>query len=249
MTLGKESKKIVPSKLGIKVTEFLEANFTKLMDYKFTEEIKKDLDKIANGKLKRYNVVDKFYKYLQECTGKLNLDDGDNCIGEYDGENILLLNRQYGKFIKYKKTIVNLSKLINAHDLKLKNEELRDNDSNSSNNSNNSKDNKKIVKAFIKELDNPKIEKSMPKTESLFEWKIKRTKYLLRKSKNNSYYVEEIGQNDKQKSTFSLKFAFNKISRDKGLDISDENVDEICSFITNEDIINAKEFFAKLKKK
>ena len=249
MTLGKEKHKFVPSKLGIKVTEFLEANFAKLMDYKFTEEMEKDLDKIANGKLKRFNVVDKFYKYLQECTGKLNLDDGDNCIGEYEGENILLLNGQWGKFIKHKKTIVNLSKLVNAHDLKLKNEELGDNDSKNSSCSNDSKDNKKIVKAFIKELDNPKIEKNTPKTESLFEWKIKRTKYLLRKSKNNSYYVEEIGQNDKQKSTFSLKFAFNKISKDKELDISDENVDEICSFITNEDIINAKEFFAKLKKK
>jgi DNA topoisomerase-1 len=248
MILGQEVKKFVPSKLGIKVTEFLEENFTKLMNYKFTEEMEKDLDKIACGKSKRYDIVDKFYKYLLECVDKLKVDD--NKIGQYDGDDILLLNGKWGKFIKYKKTIINLSKLISAHDLKLKNNNLADNYSNSDNNSYNTKDNKKIIKAVINEIDYPKIEKSVASnTESLYDWKIKRTKYLLKKSKNNSYYVEERDQNDKVTFTFSLKFAFNKISKDKELPISDYNINEICSFVTEDDITNAKDFFYNLKKK
>ena len=61
--------------------------------------------------------------------------------------------------------------------------------------------------------------------------------------------MEERGVNDKVKGTFSLKFAINKISREKDLVISDDNINEICTFITNEDIINTKAFFENMNKK
>jgi DNA topoisomerase I len=263
MILGKETKKFVPTELGIKVTEFLEENFSKLMDYKFTEQMEKDLDKVACGKMKRYDVVDVFYKYLNECLGKLKITNNNNnnnngngiCIGTHEEEDILLLNGEYGKFIKHKKTIINFAKLINAYNLKLKNDndENADESYNSNKTTNtdfsvNSKNNKKIANAFIKELGNPII-KNVSNTVSLYEWKNKRTKYVLKKSKNNSYYVEEKGQDDKTKMMFSLKFIMNKISKEKELEINDKNINEICSNITNEDVINAKQYFDNLKKK
>lgn len=266
MTLGKEIRKFVPTKLGIKVTEFLETNFAKLMDYKFTEEMEKDLDKIANGKSKRFNVVDKFYKYLLECIGKLKFENAYICLGEHEGENIMLFDGEHGKFIKYKKTLINLKKLIGAYDIKLKDIEKIDPDkdvgdsdesnksydskkSNNTNYSDNSKNNKRVTKAVIKELSNPIIKNATNNNNLVYEWKIKRTKYVLKKSRNDLYYVEERGVNDKVKGTFSLKFAINKISREKDLVISDDNINEICTFITNEDIINTKEFFENMNKK
>lgn len=244
LIIGKEIKKFVPSELGIKVTNFLEDNFTTLMDYKFTESMEKNLDKVACGKMKRFDVVELFYKYIIESIAKLRTDNkfvnnnssngGNNAIGSYEDEDILLLNGEYGKFIKYKKTIINLDKLVSAHDLTLKGNE---------------KDNKKLTKAVIEELTNPKIKKYEP-TDNLYEWKIKSMKYLLKKStKYDSYYVEEWGAKNNKKMSFSLKFVFARISKDKDLEISDKNINKICSYITNEDIIETKEYFQKLNKK
>lgn len=48
--LGKEKKKLVPTELGLKTTEFLEKNFNKIMNYDFTANMEKDLDNVAEGK-------------------------------------------------------------------------------------------------------------------------------------------------------------------------------------------------------
>jgi DNA topoisomerase I len=251
LVIGKEIKKFVPSELGIKVTNFLEENFTTLMDYKFTESMEKNLDKVACGKMKRFDVVETFYKYIAESISKLKVDNkfinnnnsnsGNNAIGTNDGEDILLLNGKFGKFIKHKENSpINLDKLILAHNLKLK--EINGDEKYDGS------DNKKIAKAYIKELDNPKIVKYDPNTNNLFEWKIKKMKYLLKKSRNDSYYVEEWDDKNNKKMMFSLKFIFSRITRDKDLELSDDNINKICSHVTNSDITETKEYFKNLKK-
>ena len=57
-----EKKALVPTELGIQVTEYLEEYFKNVMDIKFTAEMEKQLDNVELGEEKWQEVVDKFYK-------------------------------------------------------------------------------------------------------------------------------------------------------------------------------------------
>ena len=48
-----DKKRFVPTDLGAKVVQMLEANLPKIMDTKFTALMEEDLDKIADGEMKR----------------------------------------------------------------------------------------------------------------------------------------------------------------------------------------------------
>ena len=57
-----EKKALVPTELGIQVTEYLEEYFKNEMDIKFTADMEKQLDDVELGKVKWQNIVDNFYK-------------------------------------------------------------------------------------------------------------------------------------------------------------------------------------------
>jgi DNA topoisomerase-1 len=59
--IGKEKNKFVPTSVGKIVAEFLTDKFPEIMKYKFTAEMEKQLDEIANGKLKWKNALKQFY--------------------------------------------------------------------------------------------------------------------------------------------------------------------------------------------
>jgi DNA topoisomerase-1 len=59
-----EEKKFVPTDLGINVVEYLEENFSDIMNYNFTAELEKELDLVAEGKLDWVAGIDQFYKKL-----------------------------------------------------------------------------------------------------------------------------------------------------------------------------------------
>lgn len=69
-----EKKRFIPTDLGMKLTEMLDKNFSKIMDYKFTAHMEEDLDKIAQGELERDNLLKEFWnsfeKDLQAFKGK-----------------------------------------------------------------------------------------------------------------------------------------------------------------------------------
>ncbi|HNY05722.1 MAG TPA: type I DNA topoisomerase [Candidatus Egerieousia sp.] len=58
---GAEKNKLFPEDIGILVTDFLEKNFTSIMDYGFTAKIEDDFDKVAAGKLVWNNLIKSFY--------------------------------------------------------------------------------------------------------------------------------------------------------------------------------------------
>lgn len=58
---GAEKNKLFPQDIGILVTDFLEQNFTSIMDYGFTAKIEGDFDKIAEGKMVWNNLIKSFY--------------------------------------------------------------------------------------------------------------------------------------------------------------------------------------------
>ncbi len=56
-----EKKYLVPTELGVMVTEYLEEYFPNEMDIKFTADMEKQLDDVEVGKVEWQDIVDKFY--------------------------------------------------------------------------------------------------------------------------------------------------------------------------------------------
>ena len=108
ITLGKEKNKFVPTHLGIMVTNFLIAYFSKIMDYKFTASMEDKLDEIAAGEIKWYKVMKEFYdefhplvlKVLQSKT--IIEDKYTRVIGKdpETGIDIIATMGKYGPMIK-----------------------------------------------------------------------------------------------------------------------------------------------------
>ncbi len=59
---GKDSNKLIPTDTGKVVTDFLVKQFEEVMEYDFTKEVEDELDDIADGKKKRVEVLEHFYK-------------------------------------------------------------------------------------------------------------------------------------------------------------------------------------------
>ena len=57
-----EKKAIVPTELGVTVTEYLEEYFQNVMNIKFTAEMEQQLDDVELGKVEWQNIVDVFYQ-------------------------------------------------------------------------------------------------------------------------------------------------------------------------------------------
>tara|TARA_B100001057_G_scaffold458098_1_gene507015 strand:- start:44 stop:2515 length:2472 start_codon:yes stop_codon:yes gene_type:complete len=58
---GSEKGKLVPSEVGIIVTDFLVNNFPNILDYNFTANVEKDFDRIASGNQEWTNILNDFY--------------------------------------------------------------------------------------------------------------------------------------------------------------------------------------------
>jgi DNA topoisomerase-1 len=71
IVIGKENNKLIPTNLGIIVTEFLMKYFSDIVDYKFTASMEDSLDKIAEGAKKWTTVLDGFYKNFHPTVEKL----------------------------------------------------------------------------------------------------------------------------------------------------------------------------------
>lgn len=113
--IGAEKNKLVPTENGIKVVEFLENNFTKLMNYEFTALMEEALDDIADGKKNWINVLREFYNEFHPIVEKVMLDiklepiDNGRLLGQHPdrGLNIYVTTTSKGnavKMIEYTKT-------------------------------------------------------------------------------------------------------------------------------------------------
>jgi DNA topoisomerase-1 len=69
--IGKENNKLIPTSLGILVTDFLIKNFNQIVDYKFTALMEELLDKIAEGKKVWHKVLQEFYDNFHPVVKKL----------------------------------------------------------------------------------------------------------------------------------------------------------------------------------
>lgn len=109
MIIGKETKKFVPTQLGITVTNFMNTHFPNIMEYKFTADMECTLDKIANGVLNWKSELHKFYNSFHPSVVKLNnalpvpKNINDRLLGKHpetQGELYASITK-YGHVVKY----------------------------------------------------------------------------------------------------------------------------------------------------
>jgi DNA topoisomerase-1 len=103
--IGSEKNKLVPTELGITVTDFMEKNFSEIMDYKFTAKMEERLDKIAAGKRTWYKVLRDFQdtiepKLEQIKNTKVEKKSMDEELGDHpDGGTITKGQGQWGPYV------------------------------------------------------------------------------------------------------------------------------------------------------
>ncbi len=60
--VGKEKDRLSPTDIGMMVNDYLEDQFTSILDYNFTANVEKEFDRIAEGTLEWKTMIDNFYK-------------------------------------------------------------------------------------------------------------------------------------------------------------------------------------------
>ncbi|MGI5827970.1 MAG: type I DNA topoisomerase [Patescibacteria group bacterium] len=104
----KVEKRFQPTQVGIAVTEFLNKNFDKVMDYDFTASIEEDLDEIANGTRKWEPVIANFFnpfskkvKLVEKNAERVKIEvekTGKKCPECKEGDVVIRVGR-FGKFL------------------------------------------------------------------------------------------------------------------------------------------------------
>ena len=100
-----EDKKFVPTEIGFEVTDKLQEYFSNLINVKYTANMENDLDKIADGKLIWYNLLDGFYKgfepMLENAFDKMEKNKPEQTGEVCPNCNSPLVVRtgKYGKFV------------------------------------------------------------------------------------------------------------------------------------------------------
>lgn len=106
-TLGADKDKLLPTATGTQVTEFLERNFPKIMDYKFTAGCEAIFDKIAAGTQTYQQFVPMFDKNLLgwvAAADQLTPDRAElqkRLVGQFEGDDMLLGNGKNGPYIAH----------------------------------------------------------------------------------------------------------------------------------------------------
>ncbi len=99
---GSDKSKLKPTDIGIVVTEFLETNFSDVMDYGFTADVEKEFDFIAKGE-KVWNVMinqfyDGFVKTVNDVADTSEAAKGQRLLGTEpkSGENVYVKIGRFG---------------------------------------------------------------------------------------------------------------------------------------------------------
>jgi DNA topoisomerase-1 len=103
-----ESKRLFPTDIAFVVIELLKNHFPKIVDFKFTATLEKDLDEISSGKKEWVPVVDTFYKeFHQNLENKYNEINKQDIMPEEEskeicdkcGSKMIIKTGRYGKFL------------------------------------------------------------------------------------------------------------------------------------------------------
>lgn len=109
--IGREQNKLVPTKMGNEVNDFMMKYFEPIMDIEFTSNFETFLDKISEGKANWVTILKTFYDKFNPIVEKLNDeaitlkknggDVSDKLLGQdSEGNNIYSGTGKYGPYIK-----------------------------------------------------------------------------------------------------------------------------------------------------
>ena len=100
-TTGSDKGKLVPTEVGIVVTDFLVNNFKDILNYNFTASVEQDFDKIANGDKEWTSVLKEFYSSFHPIVEDVQLnaarETGERVLGD-DPKTGRKVSVRLGKF-------------------------------------------------------------------------------------------------------------------------------------------------------
>lgn len=104
--VNKDGKTLVPSNLGIQVTEYLEQYFSEMVDVQFTAEMEDKLDSVETSSEPWYKVVDSYYKPMVKETEvalkgeKVRVEDEmSDVLCDKCGSPMIIRTGKYGKYL------------------------------------------------------------------------------------------------------------------------------------------------------
>lgn len=104
--VGAEKHKLVPTDVGMMVTDYLKENFPDIMDYDFTATVEEDFDKISSGKKEWRSVISAFYtpfhtKVNEAISNKeYSRVERELGIDPSDGQKVVARFGQYGPYVQ-----------------------------------------------------------------------------------------------------------------------------------------------------
>jgi len=122
-TLGADKDKLLPTVTGTQVTEFLERNFPKVLDYKFTAGCEAVFDKIARGQQTYQQFVPMFDQNLLgwvAAADQLTLDRPElqkHLVGHFEGAEMLVGIGKNGPYILHSEKYYNIPESLNPTQL------------------------------------------------------------------------------------------------------------------------------------
>ena len=90
--VGSDKGKLVPTDIGIIVTDFLVKNFEAILDYNFTAKVEQDFDEIAEGNIEWAKMMNDFYNHFHPIVSKV-----ETTAERETGERILGVDPKSGK--------------------------------------------------------------------------------------------------------------------------------------------------------
>lgn len=93
-----ENKKIVPTDLGMKLSDFLEKSFSDVINIKYTAELESQLDQIAKGEKDQISFMEDFYGNLENSIKKVAPAESETKTCPKCGKPMKLRKGKYGPF-------------------------------------------------------------------------------------------------------------------------------------------------------
>ena len=107
-----ETNKYKINEKGVNVLNFCNKYFNDILNYKFTNELEKDLDLIADGEKNKLQICSFYNNKIKECISeipenineyKIKISSKKINIGKYDNNSIYLNYGKFGYYLEYKK--------------------------------------------------------------------------------------------------------------------------------------------------
>jgi DNA topoisomerase-1 len=104
--VGSDKGKLVPTDIGMIVTDFLVNHFEQILDYNFTAKVEADFDEIAEGKENWTNVIKSFYQefhpIVEDVKENADRESGERILGEdpVSGKQVSVRLGRFGPMVQ-----------------------------------------------------------------------------------------------------------------------------------------------------